>query len=161
MLITMLAGVSTFIAIIADVVGVVDIIGIDWPRQQVLHVKADSPRGTLFTNKSDLPETYRFFATGSWSYNRYAGLEHNAGGYPERPEALEHYKLPGAPEGALIVRRSSGLYELVGTERELKLESQEKVYFTINDATDGARNQDAYSDNSGTLKVEWTCETCQ
>lgn len=152
---------STFIAIIADVVGVVDIIGSDWFWQKAFHVKADSPRGTLFINKSDLPETYKFFATGKWSYNRTAGLEHNAGGYSERPNALDNYKLPGAPEGALIVRRSDGSYELISTERQLLLQSQEKVDFTINDATDGARNQDSYSDNSGTLKVEWTCETCQ
>lgn len=124
-----------------------------------IDVEASSPQGTLFTNERSSIETYNFFAQGEWSYNQKLGLLHNPGGHPEYQKATDDYKLPGFPEGALIVRRKD-VYEFIGTEAKLILQPNERIYFTINDATDKASDFDSYSDNSGTLTVEWSCETC-
>jgi len=126
-----------------------------------IEVKADSPQGTLFINRRSSTEKYDFFAKGQWSYNKQLELLNGPGGHPRYTEASKSYKLPKYPEGALIIRKQDGSYQWIGTQAELTLKPGEKVFFTINDATDGASDSDSYSDNGGTLRVEWSCGTCQ
>lgn len=57
--------------------------------------------------------------------------------------------MPNAPLGALIVRRASGEYEMVGGNKTLRLLPREAVYSCINDSDGG------HEDNVGKVKIEW------
>jgi hypothetical protein len=117
-----------------------------------IEVVADSPRGKEFKNKNKSPVTYYFKASGSWTYAPGEGW-HDANGHPKHKLANSNYLLPGYPEGSLIVRRGDGRYEEIGTEKKLSLESNETVFFLINDAS----NSEFSKDNKGELKIDWHC----
>jgi hypothetical protein len=119
-----------------------------------IEVDAKMPGGTPFTNPYNLSKKYRFVASGEWTYNTEIpeiGM-HDPRGY-QALIAPDHYYLPGAKEGALIVLRENNSYELIGNEAILELQPKETVFFMINDTnkSDGAN----YSDNDGAVTVEW------
>jgi hypothetical protein len=123
-------------------------------EEGTFEVMSTSPRGQHFTNKYSSTKTFRFFATGGWTYNPAVGY-HGAEGYPK--SATSNYMLPGCSEGALIVRKGNNNYQCIGTEATLRLRAQETVYFLINDAKD----RGGYTDNQGSITVEWFCQDCR
>lgn len=130
-------------------------------EEGTFEVISTSAMGQRFTNEQSSTKTFTFFATGGWTYNPAIGY-HGADGYLQAPQATGNYKLPGHPEGGLIVRRSNGsrqYYQYIGTEASLRLRAGETVYFLINDAKGGPGA--AYADNQGSVTVEWVCQDCR
>ncbi|MGB5961355.1 MAG: hypothetical protein WBG73_11895 [Coleofasciculaceae cyanobacterium] len=113
-------------------------------------VEANSPDGREFKNPNKC-RVIQFNASGRWTYLPEVG--HSANGHPKQRYATDNYLLPRYPEGSLIVLRGNGVYEYVGIEKRLSLESNETVVFTINEGT----NPDYFKDNNGKLNIEWHC----
>lgn len=117
------------------------------PTEGEFSVPANSPLGYKFVASHE--GKYSFFASGTWSIDP-AFPETSAKGIAdEADEADERLFLPKAPYGALIMRRKSGQYELVGSNKRINLQTGEPLFFLANDGAD------AFGDNKGQIKVEW------
>jgi hypothetical protein len=136
-----------------------EISGVADDQSQVLNgsfdVYANASEGISFVNNSNEILKHSFQARGTWTYNPSQGL-HSAAGHPSYQRASSNYKLPGSPEGALIIRRLSGngseRYEYVGTSSTIALNPGEKIWFVMNDSYSGGAN---YADNQGQLTVSY------
>jgi hypothetical protein len=119
------------------------------------NVDANSSQGISFTNASNESLIYSFQARGTWTYNPSQGL-HSAVGHPSYLNASSNYKLPGVPEGSLIVRRLNSIgaerYEYAGDRVSLTLSPGEKIWFVLNDSYYGGNN---YIDNQGQVTVSY------
>lgn len=120
-----------------------------------ISVPAYAAAGTPFQNYMQFPVTMEFAAAGRWSTSELPGSITTADGSGETAD--ERYVLPGAPAGGLIVRRvETGELEYVGGKKALELGPQERILFLMNDF----KTEKAYADNTGILKVHWTCFDC-
>jgi hypothetical protein len=120
-----------------------------------LSLPAYGSAGTPFQSYMSYPVTFEFTVEGQWSMN-------------ERPDSIigpegmaeiadERYTLPGAPIGGLILRHGEdGAYEFVGNKITMEFQPGEKVLFLMNDF----RTDKAYADNTGFLKLNWSCSNC-
>lgn len=118
-------------------------------------VPAYAAAGTPFQNYMQFPVTMEFVAEGSWSTSERPGSITTADGTGETAD--ERYTLPGAPVGGLIMRRvETGAFEYVGGKRTLELGPQERLLLLMNDF----KTEKAYADNTGMLKLYWTCFDC-
>lgn len=124
-------------------------------RSGTFSVKANKPGGTLFKSPydSDMRVRCEFFASGRWTYNPNVGY-HGANGHPKYSRASSVYRLPGHPEGSLIAKKNGKKYYYVGNEAAFQLTKRDSLRFVINDSDIGG----SYSDNRGTVEVEWYCE---
>ena len=121
-----------------------------------ISVPAYSSAGTPFQNYMSFAATFRFAASGKWSTSERPESITDAGGRTGEI-ADERYTLPGAPIGGLLMQRlSTGVYEYIGVDKTLELTSREEVLFQMNDF----KTANAYSDNTGLLKIDWTCFNC-
>jgi hypothetical protein len=119
-------------------------------------VEAASPKGTYFQNFSNQSLRVKFSAAGEWTYNPNVGF-HPAAGHSDYPQATANYKLPGFPEGSLIVRRGNASFQYVGTEATIELNPMETVFFLCND--DGLWGEvGGHSDNQGSISVLWALQ---
>jgi hypothetical protein len=119
-------------------------------------IEASSPKGTYFQNLSNQSLRVKFSAAGEWTYNPNVGF-HSAAGHPDYPQATANYKLPGFPEGSLIVRRGNASFQYVGTEATIELNPMETVSFVCND--DGRWGEiGGHSDNQGSISVLWALQ---
>jgi hypothetical protein len=121
-----------------------------------ISVPAYSSAGTPFQNYMGFAATFRFAATGQWSTSERPDSITDAGGRTG-DIADERYTLPGAPIGGLLMQRlATGVYEFIGRDKTLELAAKEQVLFQMNDF----KTSNAYSDNTGLLKLGWTCFNC-
>lgn len=120
-----------------------------------ISVPAYAAAGTPFQNYMQFPVTMEFAAEGRWSTSELPGSITTADGGAEKAD--ERYVLPGAPAGGLVMRRvETGELEYVGGGKTLELGPQERVLFLMNDF----KTEKAYADNTGMLKLRWTCFDC-
>jgi hypothetical protein len=118
-------------------------------------VPAYGSAGMPFQNYMSFPVTFEFTASGQWSMS---ALPDSITG-PEGTGKIAdgRYTLPGAPIGGLILRHGAkGDYEFVGNKITLEFQPGAKVLFLMNDY----KTDSAYSDNTGFLKVSWSCLNC-
>jgi hypothetical protein len=119
-------------------------------------VESASPKGTYFQNLSDQSVRVKFSAAGQWTYNPNVGF-HSAAGHPNYPKGTENYKLPGFPEGSLIVRRANGSFQYIGTVSTIELNPMEVVSFVCND--DGTWGEvGGHGDNQGCISILWALQ---
>lgn len=119
-------------------------------------VDAASPTGTSFQNLSHQSVRVKFSAAGEWTYNPHVGF-HSAMGHPNYPRATKNYKLPGSPEGSLILRRSNASFQYVGKEATIELNPMETVFFVCND--NGCWGEvGGHYDNRGSISVLWALQ---
>jgi hypothetical protein len=119
-------------------------------------VPAYNSRGTPFQNYMGFAATFRFAASGQWSTSAQPDSITDANGRTGEI-ADERYTLPGAPIGGLIMQRvATGVFEYIGGDKTLELAAKEEVLFQMNDF----KTANAYSDNTGLLKINWTCFNC-
>ncbi|HEX5055663.1 MAG TPA: hypothetical protein VFX02_04110 [Gammaproteobacteria bacterium] len=120
-----------------------------------ISVPAYNSIGTPFQNYMKFPVTMEFAAEGRWSTTDQPDSITDANGGGETAD--ERYILPGAPVGGLVMQRlAGGALEFVGVKSTIELGPQEQVMFLINDF----RTDKAYADNTGMLKLNWTCFNC-
>lgn len=120
-----------------------------------ISVTAYSSAGTSFQNYMQFPVTMEFVAEGQWSTTDQPGSITDANGRDESTD--ERYILPGAPAGGLIMQRiATGEFEFVGGRKTIEFGPQEQVLFLMNDFS----TDKAFADNTGMLKLNWTCFNC-
>jgi hypothetical protein len=120
-----------------------------------ISVPAYNSAGTPFQNYMQFPVTMEFVAEGRWSTTDQPGSITDANG--SGAIADERYILPGAPAGGLIMRRiAGGAFEFVGGKKTIELGPQEQILFLINDF----KTDKAFADNTGMLKLNWSCFNC-
>ncbi len=110
-------------------------------------VQAADEVGTAFTVPAGKTQC-TFNATGTWAECCGGHFRDANGG---SPMYISNSTLPSAPVGALIMRRSNGTYELVGSNATKSFVAGEAANFLFNDMA-------AYGDNSGALSVSWSCQ---
>jgi hypothetical protein len=89
-----------------------------------------------------------FVATGTWGENRVPWYDANGNpGY-----YVSSAILPSATVGSLIMKRSNGVYELVGLNSTKSFYSGEVVSFLFNDVAG------SFLDNPGEMSIQWSCQ---
>jgi hypothetical protein len=128
------------------------------PKEQLtgsISVPAYSAAGTAFQNYMRFPVTMEFVAAGQWSLTALPGSITGPAGTGETADA--RYTLPGAPVGGLILQRvETGAYEYIGARGTLEFGPEERILLLMNDF----KAENAYADNTGILKLLWTCFNC-
>ena len=107
-------------------------------------IYASSSTGLKFTNNSGATQTYSLEAFGSWFVADDGRLPVSPNGYSRSTGSNIAPHLPG---GALVMRRSNNLYEMVGKSGELTLGDGDFVHFLMND------QHNSYGDNSGWVEL--------
>lgn len=110
-------------------------------------VQAADEVGTAFTVPAGATQC-TFNATGTWA-ECCGGHFRDANGGSSM--YISNSALPSAPVGALIMKRSNGTYELIGSNATKSFIAGESANFLFNDMA-------AYGDNSGALSVSWSCK---
>lgn len=129
------------------------------PPKQLLSGSISVPAylaaGTPFQNYMKFPVTMEFATEGQWSTTDRAGSITGPGG--TGTTADERYVMPGAPIGGLVMQRlATGSFEYLGARKTVELAAQEKIQLLMNDF----KTDKAYADNTGILKLNWTCFNC-
>jgi hypothetical protein len=115
-------------------------------------VSARDPFGctSTFINQFSNPITVNFSSTGTWSY--FPGRTVTGDG--DSSELCYLYgncPVSWAPAGGLVLGRTGGNYQWVGSSQDVDLAPGEAVIFLINDAGTG------FGDNAGTLNIAYYC----
>jgi hypothetical protein len=120
-----------------------------------ISVPAYVAAGAPFQNYMQFPVTMQFVAEGKWSTSDRPASITTADGSGETAD--NRYNLPGAPVGGLLMHRlQTGEIEYIGGRKTVELGPQERILLLINDF----KTEKAYADNTGLLKLHWTCLDC-
>ncbi len=114
---------------------------------------ARSSTGFALYNPAANDVTLNVNALGMWSYREQDVF--TAAGNPTRPHALKGYIVPGKTEGALLVRLSTGQFQVAGTNFQVTIPSHQKIAFVINDDLNSIVGN-GFKDNHGELLLKWT-----
>jgi hypothetical protein len=110
-------------------------------------VSATTSEGKRFQNTTSQSATFKFTASGQWSFATAAGM---VGPNGFGSVADNSFLLPGKSSFGLIARQEDGTYAYIGDEGQLTLRPGASVFFAMND--------NAFSDNRGSLLVKWSKE---
>ena len=115
------------------------------PSRSFREICANSSEGMPLINRFKETIEIKIHTSGNWKIDPiYPKTSSNGINDVFSPQNV----LPSAPYGALIIKRSNGNYEYIGDNNNIKLASQEVIFFLAND------KPNSYTDNSGCIIVE-------
>lgn len=110
-------------------------------------VQAADEVGTAFTVPEGKTQC-TFTATGTWKWDAPSPAVTPDGGGP----AYSGFRIPTGNAFGLIMQRADNTLEHTGASRTVDVSGNEVLHFMMNDVPG------AYSDNSGSLSVSWSCQ---
>ena len=113
----------------------------------MFRVSGTTREGTQFQNTTRKPATFKFTASGQWSFASAAGM---VGPNGIDSIADNSFLVPDKNKFGLIARQQDGTYVYIGDEGEVSLKPGASAFFGMND--------NGFSDNRGSLVVKWSKE---